>query len=392
MTNPPLKALDACNIYILLWLLGYVQNLFLNSSWISIVFYIPYLGMTLYYIAKIFTTYHPKGVMRALSVFFLILVFYGVALVLLNNVPGQDRKSFLMMLFGSLGPVFAFYVFTQHGLLTDNRIHFWFFVFLVVATISFFVNRQKVLELLAENNSQFEDVTNNSAYTVLTLLPFVFIIRKNLVWQYVIVGVLMVLVIMGMKRGAILTGIVMLLWFVFVNTKTVSKKRRFFSLLLTIVLIIIGWRFTIQFYEANEYFQYRLEMTLEGSSSNRNWIYSTLWQHYINNNNILQLAFGEGAFHTVNITGGLKAHNDWIELLIDCGFMGVFFYFVYWVCFIRDWVKSNQDVLVYSMMGSCLIYTLLKTFFSMSFGDNSFYICMILGYCFAHVDTNHYSK
>ena len=224
---------------------------------------------------------------------------------------------------------------------------------------------------------------------MLSLFPFVFLLRKKIIWQYVVLGYIMYFVVIGLKRGAIIISLFMILWFVLVQTKSVSKGKKAVAVLLTVVLLAIGLHFISQFYESSDYFQHRVEKTMEGSSSNRNWIYSSLWNHYINNNNLLEFSFGEGAFHTVNISG-FMAHNDWLELLIDCGLFGVVVYLVYWISFVRDWIRSKSHPLIYSMMGSCFIFTFMKTLFSMSFLSMPFYVCMIMGYCFAQVQEINY--
>ena len=377
------KAFDACTIYLLLWALGYVQKMFISSSLISMLFYLPYMGMTLYYVVKVFTNYRPKGVMLAFTAFFVVLLCYGLALVLLDNSV-KDNKSFLMFIINNLAPLFAFYCFSRQGLLTEKRLLLWFIIFLVIATLDFYTAQRKGLALLAEEGSQYEEITNNAAYSMLGLMPFVFLLRKKPMWQYIFLAYVMFIVVTGLKRGAILISLFLLLWFVYAQTKSASRGKKVLLLSLTIAFLAIGWRFVMQFYENSDYFQHRLEATLEGSSSNRDWIYSTLWNHYINNGNFLQLVFGEGGFHTVNVSGYM-AHNDWLELLIDCGLFGVVVYLIYWISFIRDWVRIKSDILVYSMMGACFIFTFMKTLFSMSFFSMPFYISMIMGYCFAQV-------
>lgn len=377
------KAFDACTIYLLLWALGYVQNMFISSSLISMLFYLPYMGMTLYYVVKVFTNYRPKGVVLAFTAFFVVLLCYGLALVLLDNSV-KDNKSFLMFIINNLAPLFAFYCFSRQGLLTEKRLLLWFIIFLVIATLDFYTTQRKGLALLAEEGSQYEEITNNAAYSMLGLMPFVFLLRKKPMWQYIFLAYVMFIVVTGLKRGAILISLFLLLWFVYAQTKSASRGKKVLLLSLTIAFLAIGWRFVMQFYENSDYFQHRLEATMEGSSSNRDWIYSTLWNHYINNGNFLQLVFGEGGFHTVNVSGYM-AHNDWLELLIDCGLFGVVVYLIYWISFIRDWVRIKSDILVYSMMGACFIFTFMKTLFSMSFFSMPLYISMIMGYCFAQV-------
>ncbi len=377
------KAFDACTIYLLLWSLGYVQKMFISSSLISMLFYLPFLGLTLYYVAKVFTNYRPKGVMLAFSAFFVVLLCYGLALVLLDNSV-KDNKSFLMFIINNLAPLFAFYCFSRQGLLTEKRLLLWFIIFLVVASLDFYTAQKKGLALLAEDGSQYEEITNNAAYSMLGLIPFVFLLRKKPIWQYLVLGYIMYFVVTGLKRGAILISLFLIVWVVIIQTQSTSRGKKILALSLTIAFLAIGWRFVMQFYENSDYFQHRLEATMEGSSSNRDFIYSTLWKHFINNNSFLQLVFGEGGFHTVNVSG-FMAHNDWLELLIDCGLFGVVVYLIYWISFIRDWIRSKPDILVYSIMGACFIFTFMKTLFSMSFFSMPFYISMIMGYCFAQV-------
>ena len=50
---------------------------------------------------------------------------------------------------------------------------------------------------------------------------------------------------------------------------------------------------SIDLYEKSSYFQYRYEVTMEGSSSNRDVIYSKLWYHFINNDNIYAKRYGK---------------------------------------------------------------------------------------------------
>lgn len=375
--------IDACTIYLLLWALGYVQKMFISSSLVSMLFYVPYLCMTLYYIVKVFNIYRLKGVMLAFSVFFVVMICYGIALVLLDNSV-KNNKAFLMFIINNLAPLFPFYCFSRQGILTEKRMLLWFFIFLVVATLDFNISQKRGLALLLEDGSKYEEITNNAAYSILALLPFVFLLQKKPVMQYVVLIYIVYFVVLGLKRGAVFICLLIVIWFVYISTKSTSSTKRGVILLLTIIALGIGWHYIMQFYETSLYFQRRVEKTMEGSSSNRDFIYSTLWNHYLNNDNFLQLIFGEGGLHTVNISGYM-AHNDWLELLIDCGLLGIVVYLVYWICFIKDWLRVKQNVLVYSMMGACLFFTFLKTLFSMSFFSMPFYICMAMGYCFGQV-------
>lgn len=380
---------NLCDIYILLWLFGMIQGFFLTSSIVSLIFSVPFMLITLYCFVEMFEKYPPKGAVRVLSLFFVVLIIYGVALVLLDDATKPygkvDKNSFLLMAITSVGPVFAFYYFARKGLIDAKKLKFWFFVFIVVYIIQYYYNERRVLAQLMMSGYRFEEITNNSAYIVLSLFPALFLLRKKPIIQYLALGIISYFVISGMKRGALLVAAVLLVWFIYISTQSSSNNRRIGLVLLTIVLIAIGWRFIDTFYSQSEYFQYRVEDTMEGKSSTRNVLYSTLWSHYRNNENLLQMAFGEGGYHTFNIAGN-DAHNDWLELLIDCGFVTTLIYLLFWFGYFNDCRKAKaHNYLLYSMIGACFIFMFLRTFFSMSFSDMPFYLCMVLGYCFAQI-------
>lgn len=385
------RKINLCTIYILLWLFGFIQSLFITNSFVSLMFSVPSMLITLYCFVKIFESFRPRGAMLIFGVLFVVLLCYGFGLVFLDNaVRGAGKiksNSFLLMLMTSLGPVFSFYYFSRKGWLDEQFLTRWFWVFFVAAILRYVDTERHSMEVLMETATKYEDVTNNAAYFILGLFPFVFLLKKKPIIQFVVLGVILYFVVVGVKRGAMLVAAFLLVWFIFVSRQYVSNKRRYFVTFLAVILIVLGWQFIVRFYENSDYFQIRVENTLEGSSSGRNIIYSTLWNHYINNDNMVQLAFGEGAYHTFNIAGN-DAHNDWLELLIDCGLFSVIVYFIYWVCFVCDWVKSKHNQLIYSMLGACFIFTFLRSLFSMSFSDMPFFVSVTMGYCFAQIHNN----
>lgn len=373
------------NLYILLWSLYFVQGLLIENNLTSRMLYIPFLLLTMYYVTKVYSSYKQLNItMKVLCWFFALLVCYGVALLILNDAVGSDRKSFLMMLFESLGPVFVFYVLSIQGKITEDILKNCFWLLLAVSILSFFVYKQEMLELANSTVIGFEENTNRAAYDFVGLISFVFLFNRKPLLQYMLLLFLCYFVVLSIKRGAFVSGALVILWFIYVSVESSSKQKRAGIILLVVTALIVGFYFINQFYNNSDYFQYRIELTKEGSSSGRDMIYGALWQHYINNNNIVQLLFGEGAYHTQNIVF-YKAHNDWLEILIDCGIVAVLIYLVYWICFMMDCRNSRPNTLVHSMLVACLMITLSRSFYSMSFSDMLMSTNLIMGYCFANI-------
>lgn len=375
------KSFNACNIYIALWMINFVQSLYWNSSAFSLACFVPLTFTSLYCLNQLILKHTVRYAMKSLIIFFVILCIYGLALWILDDAVGQDPKSFLFMLFNSLAPVFAFYYFAMKGQLTMKTMKISVCVFFVLAILGYFAYERKALELLV--NNRYEEITNNSTYYFVALFPSLFLFNKKII-QFTMAVSIMAFVVSGMKRGAILVGVLLLFWFILRSLANASKRQRILVLLGTVVVVFIGIRFVEYMFTVSDYFRYRINDTIAGGSSGRDNLYSVYWNHFLNNNNLLQVLFGEGAYHTENILG-LKAHNDWLELLIDCGILGVLLYVIYWLNFFRIWIKSRRNPMLFSILGACLCFTFVRTFFSMSFSDMPFLLCIIMGYSFAAI-------
>jgi hypothetical protein len=177
-------------------------------------------------------------------------------------------------------------------------------------------------------------------------------------------------------------GAVCLVWFMYRMLVSSSKRIKIALVLLTIAMIIAGTYFIADFYTTSEYFQYRVDQTLEGSSSGRANIYSLLWRYFINQESLLNILFGNGAMMTIMIAGNY-AHNDWLELAICQGLLGVVIYFGYFVSLFVAFRRSSSNSLVYNIWGMVLLITFASSLFSMSYNALSLSIALCMGYCLA---------
>src|SRR5690606_38949449 len=74
----------------------------------------------------------------------------------------------------------------------------------------------------------------------------------------------------------------------------------------------------------------------ERGGSGRDMIYSNIINGWFGSENILNFLFGYGFNSSIYFSGsGNLAHNDWLELIINYGFIG---FFIYLLLFIRSLV------------------------------------------------------
>ncbi len=246
-------------------------------------------------------------------------------------------------------------------------------IILTLLVIFFFVKNS-----ISYSSSDSESTTNNSAYSFLYLAPFIALIFSNYKKTSISICSLIFLFVMaGAKRGAIVCMVIMAIivmrWYHHyykLNLKTIG--------LFVFIVTIIGI-YSVYHYYNNEYLQLRMESTLSGNSSGRDSIYSDLWNHWINETSIFRALFGNGTAQTCAIAGNY-AHNDWLELLIDNGLIGVFVYAILFFSLFKLLKKYRKKINRYSYLSISLwlYFWLMKSIFSMGYPSIFGGLCMML--------------
>lgn len=123
--------------------------------------------------------------------------------------------------------------------------------------------------------------------------------------------------------------------------------------------------------------------TLEGNSSGRDSIYSILWYEFLENGSLFYCLFGFGADATISIAGNF-AHNDWLELLINNGLLGIVLYVGYWWRFASLKNKIEEENTRCAAVAFCITFFMLSLY-SMSYGAMDIFVTMGFGYCISRV-------
>ena len=375
---------NICNIYILLWCL--FNYTFALSMPISRPIFALLFAITAYYTVYAVSNYKLPIYMKGLLVLLSLFTVYGVLLLFsdvqlyISMVDKEVSKYvYLITIYKSLLPVFPFFVFASRGELTEKSIRWWMPVFILFTIATFYATNSLMMSVA---DSGRVDFTNNTGYVFVSLMPLVFLFYNRKFWQYALLIVMMAYVVLSMKRGAVVTGGVFVLWFIFWKIKSSNSRRKLLMVAMSIGLLAVVYYLFNQLYSSSEYFRFRVESTMEGQTSGRDSIYEYLWFYYNTYMTEFQQLFGMGAESTLLI-GDNYAHNDWLEILINNGALGTLVYAIYWLCFIVSVKRAHSNSLIFPMMiGVCSIY-FLKTLFSMSYGDMTCYATMTLGYCLA---------
>ena len=392
MLNKKVK-FNICNIYILFWCMYMAQDFFGVRGIVAQGLLIINLIVSLYYMIYAIMKYKFSDYMKALTWFLFMLTCYGLVLILngdkvyLNTgAPGFGimvaNSDYIKTILVSLLPIYPFYVFTRRGMITETSIRRWLYIFIFIITCHFFQMQRQYLFLVAETGIDHEEVTNNVGYMFLSLLPMAVFLYKKPMQLFLVLSYCILFLIMGMKRGAILIGVLAIGLILFRLSGGSGKYANKKYFIVTCLVLLIGYFVVMYYMTHSDYFISRLEKTMAGDSSARDVLYTTFYSHFVNNTDTWQFFFGSGALATLKVYGQY-AHNDWLELAVNQGILGITIYMAYWLAANREWRTSDKNHISSLALMLVFLICFMKSLFSMSYGGMNYILTMTLGYCLA---------
>lgn len=376
------KIFNPCNIYFGLFTLYEMHGfLYAKTSLLNklLVFYILFIG--LFHFIKILFYETKSNKLPFIKVFIFFTIFlscYGIFNII-NGSPSNlvTSEVYLKNILISFLPLYSFFYYSKKGYINESWIKYVFIILILLALIKY---TQERFEVLSESSSFRENLTNNKGYMFLALMPFLIFWNNNRILQFIFLTFLCAYILMAMKRGAILLGSICMIYFIIQSFKKITYKQKItILLLLYITLYLLVGLFT-EYFDNNSYFQNRLESTIQGDSSGRDDIYSSLLDYFFINANFFNLIIGFGPDATIAYYGHY-AHQDWLELLINCGFAGIIIYIFFYVSAFKTvkLISNNKKIYVCFIMS--ILILLGKSMFSMGYESIGLYQGLSLGYC-----------
>lgn len=380
--------INKSTIYTFGWLLYATQGIFLpKGSLFTQLLIVSLIAYSLYYVFIANVRYRLSPYFQGLNVLLVMFTLYGVYLLITYDpaeyVFQRDPSIYLKKIYISLLPIYVYYVFFKEKFISEKALIVWFFIFLVAMTGQFF-HRQHELLMFALMK---DGITNNYGYVFLAFIPACVILYKKVFLQYITLGYCMVFIFMGMKRGAIVISILCLLFFLWKNIKVTNIGKKIGLLILSSLLCFIVFLFVQKQLEESLYFQKRIEQTVEGNASGREELYTTFANYFLNDASPLQFVFGSGADATLKVSYNY-AHNDWLEIAVNQGILGVMIYLLYWFLFAKEISSKSYSQHIRLIMQLLFIIYFMRTIFSMSYSEMSIFSTLIFGYCLAQRGAN----
>lgn len=272
----------------------------------------------------------------------------------------------------SMLPIPLFFTIAANGAITQKSLT----VFLILSCIAgyFYFNHAESLILERLLRGEPGGITINASTVFLVIIPLLFFVRNR--WMTIGISVIIIFfIIYGAKRGNIISAA--LPFYLLARMKMKSNRSLISEVLLIIVVIAISY-FAYYTMMNSEYLVSRIEKTFEGDSSYRNIIYATAFDTWLNAEAI-NVFFGYGTDGTINLIG-IRAHNDWLEILVDFGLLGVLVYLIFFICMVRAIHRNKHNLQLFYAFLAVFFIWFSKSLYSMGFTNDIFsFLSAVIG-------------
>lgn len=336
-----------------------------------------------FYLIKSLLISNKKGVFYYT---WMALLFLNVVGFIINGSFSGAYFSQIKKILTALLPFFPFYYFAYKGFLVKEHLLRFFIVLLPIAVAGYYSSRN---DILLESLNNIENVVTNKAYFFVVLIPYVFLLGKRKIFSISVLLLLLFFIIQSAKRGALITGIIGSLVFIYYQLTTINPKRRVPSFILSLAGVFLLIWFSYDFYISNDFLINRIQKIDEGGSG-RDVIYSNLFSNWFESDSVVNFLFGFGFVSTIKYSGtGNLAHNDWLELLTNFGLLGICIYLSVFGAAIRFVFYSKVEREDRLMMVAIILTWFLQTLFSMYYTVSTTVLTSILlGYLFGNYQRN----
>jgi len=378
------KQFNICNLYLALWALYALHwtnaNIPVIEKISNIILGIN-MAISCYYAGIAICKYRLPKLFKAITLLLGIFTIYGLYYLFFGQTHyllGTPIKkgTYILSVLRSFLPIFTFYVFTIKGYLTPKLMKFWTIVFLCVFITIYF--RSTFLHSLISTKDEF---VNNTGYLFVLIIPCVYYWKKSSIIQFALIGICFVFIILALKRGAMISAVCVILMFITYKFKTAKSVRKIAMSMLIIAASVLAYDFVSERMTESSLLNTRISQTLQGNMSKRDIIASSLIDYYVNDASVVEQVVGSGADSTLSISFNW-AHNDWIEILICQGIIGVLMYLYFWTIFYKQW-RSTKEPQSRMIIGSYFVIYIIRTLVSMSYSMIFTIAALGIGYALA---------
>ena len=210
----------------------------------------------------------------------------------------------------SILPFYIFFNAAKSGVEMDKKLQYFVVVFTIVSVYQLYIGFFERQEIYGELMNR----ADNIAYQLLSVMVVLAILQPKLM-NLILTGVVYFAILFSLKRGAMISASVLLVFYYFGNTKNIQFRRKNLEILGGLSFLIVTPYLIIKYAEVL-FYRFKVDQT----GSDRLDIYANIIDDWLKFP-LINKIFGQGFFTLGD--GTTYAHSDWLELLNDHGIVGI---------------------------------------------------------------------
>ena len=276
-------------------------------------------------IVYFFTRYNNKVAPIGVFLFFSIWVMF-VAFINMINHPINSLSSWFYFFSTPCAPfvLLIFYCVAQKGDFRDYSFLIKTTYYVLIAM--FYYSMTNYREMDSDEFIAFSDI-----YYPLALLPIVLFLTKPQRSIIPIFAIIVGIIVSGKRGGLVMVALVAFIYY-FIGNKR-GRGRTIFMLLLFVAVAFFA-SYIIEYIDSlyGLHTIDRMESSIEDGGSGRLWRWGKIWD-VLGMSSFWELLFGHGFGAVYDLVGG-RAHNDFLEVFYNFGFMAFVFYILFYLSII----------------------------------------------------------
>jgi len=361
-------------IILTLLILYYLQGVFYPSiQIISQIILSIYSVLNFYLFFRTLLIRKNNLSIKVLALFIFLVLIHFIIQVLVFGSSLASVIIYLKPVLLALLPFFTFYYVGINSLNINKILVIYFIVLFGISIVSFFQHEQKVKLLDGVDN-----IVNNVSYRFVMMIPFLLIL-KNKTLKLIMLALIIMFVILSSKRGAVLSLLLGFTVYFKYHLKEMNKSK---ARLAFIILILASSIFVSKIINSNLFIVTRFNKSIDNASG-RLEIFANLLEYY-NNISAHLMIFGSGILGTFKNLGNY-AHNDFIEVWVNFGLVGLFLYLTFVASIVKLIKKMKFERKSKYILLVCILIWVSKSLSTGVFtAINTSILTIIMGYTIGH--------
>lgn len=291
------------------------------------------------------------------SEFFVLALVVFCSLHFLFSLSASEITSIGAILF-TVPTLILFKYLDTKGVITQKWINACCIVFLFAAVTYY---RYKESAFINEFGwAEESGFTNNASTLLVGLLLFLLLSDKKII-TWTGFAICWYFLVLSAKRGNIVEAVVPTL-VLLVQTYR-NNRRGLIGLIATTVFAIIGISYGIRLFDQNQFLLNKIE---NSGLSGRDGIWNGLLREWSLSPSMFKLILGYGLRGSHQLVS-MSAHNDWLEILVDFGVVGLVLQIGIFMSLAKLLAKKSFENRL--LLAACIGVWFIKSMISMGFKD-----------------------